>query len=73
MMKVYVVLEGFEYEGESIKKIFLSKEKSEVYKSELEKDKYNKKYYSYSIEEFEVEEWNIVYIVNGMIVAYKMY
>ena len=54
-MKVYVVFEGFEYEGEDVVKIFLSKEKADALRDDLEKEDENG-YYSYTVGEYEVEE-----------------
>lgn len=35
MMKVYMVIDGVEYEGESVVKVFASKEDAEQFKKEL--------------------------------------
>ena len=39
MMKVYMVIEGVEYEGESVVKVFASQADAEQYKEELVAEK----------------------------------
>ena len=53
-MKVYLVIEGVQYEGSSVLKVFSSESKANEYMEELEK---NCKYASYY---YEVEEQELV-------------
>ncbi len=53
-MKVYVVIEGVQYEGSTVLKVFSSESKANEYMEELEK---NCKYSSYY---YEVEEHELV-------------
>ena len=54
-MKVYLVMEGFEYEGESVMKVFARKEAAEEFRAAAEAaDEGN--YYTYTIQESEVIE-----------------
>ncbi|CAB5222001.1 hypothetical protein UFOVP242_215 [uncultured Caudovirales phage] len=54
-MKVYLVLKGFEYEGEDVVKVFLRKEAAEEYRSVLEAADEGK-YYDFTVAEHEVME-----------------
>ncbi len=54
-MKVYLVMEGFEYEGESVLKVFADRAKAQEH-LELCEAEDEGKYYVYTIEEFEVME-----------------
>ena len=54
-MKVYLVMEGFEYEGETVMKVFARKEDAEEFRAAAEAEDVNK-YYTYTIQEGEVIE-----------------
>jgi len=54
-MKVYLVMEGFEYEGESVLKVFADRAKADQHMALCEAEDEGK-YYVYTIEEFEVME-----------------
>ena len=54
-MKVYLVMEGFEYEGESVLRVFADRAKAQAH-LELCEAEDEGKYYVYSLYEFEVEE-----------------
>ena len=54
-MKVYLVMEGFEYEGESVLKVFADRAKAQALVEQcMAEDEHN--YHVYSVYEFEVEE-----------------
>jgi len=52
-MKVYVVLQKVDYEGESIEQVFSTKEKAEKLRQELE-DEEERYFRFYVVEEYEV-------------------
>ena len=52
-MKVYLVLKGFEYEGEDVVKVFLRQEAAEEFRSVLEAADVEK-YYTFTVAEHEV-------------------
>ena len=54
-MKVFLVLEGFEYEGDGVKKVFADLAKAEEFRLQCMLEDVNE-YYLYTIEEFEVTE-----------------
>lgn len=54
-MKVYLVLKGFEYEGEDVEKVFLRQEAADEYRSLLEAADEGK-YYTFTVQEHEVME-----------------
>lgn len=54
-MKVYMVMEGFEYEGESVVAVFADRAKAEQHMALCEAEDEND-YYSYTINEAEVIE-----------------
>lgn len=53
-MKVFLVMEGFEYEGESVKKVFADLAKAEEFRLQCMLEDV-KEYYTYTIEEHEVD------------------
>lgn len=53
-MKVYVLIKGWEYEGENICQIFDSKEKADKAKEKADHDNKNRGCY-FEVEEFDVE------------------
>ena len=54
-MKVYLVMEGFEYQGDSVKKVFADAAKAEQFRLQCVAEDVQE-FYMYTIEEFEVTE-----------------
>jgi hypothetical protein len=54
-MKVYLVMEGFEYEGDGVKKVFADAAKAEQFRLQCVAEDVSE-FYLYTIEEFEVTE-----------------
>ena len=54
-MKVYLVLEGFEYEGETVKKVFADLAKAKEFHLQCVAEDVNE-FYMYTIAEHEVTE-----------------
>jgi len=54
-MKVYLVMEGFEYEGDGVKKVFVDPVKAEQFRLQCVAEDVSE-FYLYTIEEFEVTE-----------------
>ena len=54
-MKVYLVMEDFEYEGDGVKKVFADLAKAEEFRLQCVAEDVNE-FYMYTIEEHEVTE-----------------